>query len=97
MRFAQELGLRSRRCNDLKMSVTPVSSRLVKTPQSTANPGEKKESTDPPGILYDPAIKARKMNTDIPELLPHERVFPIQIGSQLFRLSGASISSDGMC
>ncbi|KAG9236025.1 hypothetical protein BJ875DRAFT_372915 [Amylocarpus encephaloides] len=34
------------------------------------------------------------MNTDIPEILPHERVFPIQIGSELFRLSGASISSD---
>ncbi|EHL00498.1 hypothetical protein M7I_3584 [Glarea lozoyensis 74030] len=38
---------------------------------------------------------ARKMNTDIPNILPHERVFPIQIGSELFRLSGASISSDG--
>ncbi|KAF0324757.1 BTB/POZ domain-containing protein [Colletotrichum asianum] len=30
----------------------------------------------------------------IPNLLPHERVFPIQIGSELFKLSGASISSD---
>ncbi|KAM0282935.1 hypothetical protein ACHAQH_002746 [Verticillium albo-atrum] len=30
----------------------------------------------------------------IPRVLPHERVFPIQIGSQLFKLSGASISSD---
>jgi hypothetical protein len=30
-------------------------------------------------------------------VLPHERVFPVQIGSQLFRLSGASISSDGKC
>ncbi|EEQ28592.1 hypothetical protein McanMca71_005372 [Microsporum canis] len=27
-------------------------------------------------------------------ILPHEKVFPIQIGSQLFRLSGASIASD---
>jgi hypothetical protein len=32
----------------------------------------------------------------IPHILPHERVFPIQIGSELFKLSGASISSDGM-
>ena len=32
----------------------------------------------------------------IPRILPHERVFPIQIGSELFKLSGASISSDGM-
>ena len=29
-------------------------------------------------------------------ILPHEKVFPIQIGSQLFRLSGASIASDGI-
>jgi hypothetical protein len=31
----------------------------------------------------------------IPNLLPHERVFPVQLGSELFKLSGASISSDG--
>lgn len=37
-----------------------------------------------------------RMNTDIPRILPREKVFPIQIGNQLFRLSGASISSDGM-
>ena len=50
-----------------------------------------------PGILRDPPVAtARKWNTDIPKILPHERVFPIQIGSELFRLSGASISSDGM-
>jgi hypothetical protein len=29
--------------------------------------------------------------------LPAERGFPIQIGSKLFRLSGASIMSDGQC
>lgn len=33
----------------------------------------------------------------IPHILPHERVFPIQIGTELFKLSGASISSDGEC
>ena len=32
-----------------------------------------------------------------PSILPPEKVFPIQIGSDLFRLSGASISSDGRC
>lgn len=32
----------------------------------------------------------------IPHILPHERVFPIQIGSELFKLSGASLSSDGV-
>ncbi|AEO71859.1 uncharacterized protein THITE_2124720 [Thermothielavioides terrestris NRRL 8126] len=35
----------------------------------------------------------KKIN-EIPNILPHERVFPIQIGSELFKLSGASISSD---
>jgi hypothetical protein len=47
----------------------------------------------PPGIMRDPQ---REGNADIPHVLPHEKVFPIQIGSELFRLSGASISSDGM-
>ncbi|KAM3562698.1 hypothetical protein ARSEF4850_002673 [Beauveria asiatica] len=32
--------------------------------------------------------------TKIPDILPRERVFPIQIGGQLFKLSGASLSSD---
>lgn len=31
----------------------------------------------------------------VPDILPHARVFPIQIGSELFKLSGASICSDG--
>ncbi|KAJ8064692.1 hypothetical protein OCU04_007013 [Sclerotinia nivalis] len=47
---------------------------------------------DPPGILRD--SEPRKLNTDIPKYLPHEKVFPIQIGTELFRLSGASLSSD---
>lgn len=65
---------------------------------STERVPREKVSTEPPGILRDPAVtNARKWNTDIPIILPHERVFPIQIGSELFRLSGASISSDGMC
>lgn len=31
----------------------------------------------------------------IPNILPRERVFPIQVGGELFKLSGASLSSDG--
>lgn len=46
-----------------------------------------------PGIMREPT---RASFTDVPHILPHEKVFSIQIGSQLFRLSGASISSDGM-
>ena len=35
-------------------------------------------------------------NHPAPSILPAEKVFPIQIGSELFRLSGASIASDGL-
>ncbi|KAK1754409.1 hypothetical protein QBC47DRAFT_383848 [Echria macrotheca] len=41
-----------------------------------------------------PLVSSTQNVTKIPKLLPHERVFPIQIGSELFKLSGASISSD---
>jgi hypothetical protein len=81
-----------------RMGTNGGSSSRGKEATSTANPGEEKHTTDPPGILRDPlASTARKYNTEIPHILPHERVFPIQIGSELFRLSGASLSSDGMC
>lgn len=43
-------------------------------------------SGGPRRTLTDPAI---------PMVLPARKVFPIQIGDKLFRLSGASISSDG--
>lgn len=60
--------------------------------------GLKAPPAEIPGIMRDQDVDGpRKWNTDIPLILPHERVFPIQIGSELFRLSGASISSDGMC
>jgi len=42
-----------------------------------------------------PPPSSTQLITKIPKILPHERVFPIQIGSELFKLSGASISSDG--
>jgi hypothetical protein len=60
-------------------------------------PREETVTPNLPGILRNPVVPTvRKLNTDIPNILPHERVFPIQIGCDLFRLSGASISSDGM-
>ncbi|KAI9811679.1 MAG: hypothetical protein M1832_000713 [Thelocarpon impressellum] len=40
------------------------------------------------------AVRWRNEFPEIPKILPHEKVFPVQIGSELFRLSGASISSD---
>lgn len=40
-------------------------------------------------------VGGRTSSAHPPSILPPEKVFPIQIGSDLFRLSGASISSDG--
>lgn len=35
------------------------------------------------------------LHPKIPDILPRERVFPIQVGGEVFKLSGASLSSDG--
>lgn len=71
----------------------PVSREKVSTERGT-----EKVSTEPPGVRdATVGVPPKKYNTNIPHILPHERVFPIQIGSELFRLSGASLSSDGMC
>lgn len=32
---------------------------------------------------------------DIPDILPHETIYQIQIGTKVFKISGASLSSDG--
>lgn len=32
---------------------------------------------------------------NIPQILPHDKMYKIQVGQQLFRISGASLSSDG--
>lgn len=73
----------------------PTSSRQPQPAESSSSmkKPEKKAEKQPESAL----TQARK----IPELpkfssvLPAGKVFPIQIGSELFRLSGASISSDG--
>ena len=60
--------------------------------------------SDPDSLAERPSLSASEISqargilhdaSDDATLLPKERVFPIQIGSELFRLSGASISSDG--
>lgn len=55
------------------------------------------ESMRPPLSIGGPGGGARRSATDpnASMLLPARKVFPIQIGDKLFRLSGASISSDG--
>ncbi|KAI2642115.1 hypothetical protein GGS21DRAFT_501200 [Xylaria nigripes] len=56
----------------------------------------KANSTEPEGSRngYNAPFPNVQLITKIPTILPHERVFPVQIGSELFKLSGASISSD---
>ncbi|KAK2607896.1 hypothetical protein N8I77_006539 [Diaporthe amygdali] len=51
--------------------------------QSQSQPQGQGQSTSPIQLI-----------SKIPYILPHERVFPIQIGSELYKLSGASLSSD---
>ncbi len=46
-------------------------------------------------LFFDSDAMRKVAANHIPNILPHERVFPVQIGSELFKLSGASISSDG--
>ena len=56
--------------------------------QTQAQTGLDHQSFEPTGSI--------ELANRIPKILPHERVFPIQIGTELFKLSGASISSDGV-
>ena len=62
--------------------------------QQLSNQLDNKDTdSDPPGILRHRYVPENGKGGEV--VLPHERVFPIQIGSELFRLSGASLSSDG--
>lgn len=63
-------------------------------------PPPQSQSQPPPtgaGSQRHPSQSSIQLISKIPKILPLERVFPIQIGSELFKLSGASISSDGEC
>jgi len=96
--MASERGNIRERDISAMMGTEPVPREKISTERST-----EKMSTEPPTISRETSLNGvvesappRKWNTNIPRILPHERVFPIQIGSELYRLSGASISSDGM-
>ncbi|OJD13046.1 hypothetical protein ACJ73_09253 [Blastomyces percursus] len=67
-----------------RMDQTRRGSR-ANTPNAAAKP-----STSAPGVSNPPDSSERAKTC----ILPPERVFSIQIGSELFRLSGSSISSD---
>ena len=61
-------------------------------PRASTGPLPNTSIGRPPGVLR----KSATTQSSLPPLLPTEKVFPIQIGSEVFRLSGASIASDGM-
>ncbi|KAJ4360122.1 uncharacterized protein N0V89_000682 [Didymosphaeria variabile] len=57
---------------------------------------EPSKGTGPQGRVIDVSTPRRVVESrGGADILPSGKVFPIQIGSELFRLSGASISSDG--
>ncbi|KAH7580913.1 Uncharacterized protein AO441_003997 [Nakaseomyces glabratus] len=41
------------------------------------------------------ALSPEQFDPNIPEILPHEKMYRIQVGKQLFKISGASLNSDG--
>ncbi|KAK4142006.1 uncharacterized protein C8A04DRAFT_38660 [Dichotomopilus funicola] len=55
-------------------------------------PSTHQSTLDGDDLFFDDSM--RLATHHIPNILPHERVFPVQLGSELFKLSGASISSD---
>ena len=77
------------------MSKTPFGDNPIKRNASEDNIQGSIESLreSQPSILRQRQIDAFKEGNGG---LPAEKGFPIQIGSELFRLSGASIMSDGL-
>ncbi|KAL2401442.1 hypothetical protein ABEF93_006162 [Exophiala dermatitidis] len=79
-----------------------------RTQQRTAEPAGNRRTKLPTALASQPSLNvppsssqgssqnrgSRTPSGHPPSILPPEKVFPIQIGSDLFRLSGASISSD---
>ncbi|KAF2827931.1 hypothetical protein CC86DRAFT_201972 [Ophiobolus disseminans] len=68
---------------------TPANSELQRKKEAS-------KGTGPQGRVIDVSTPRKVAESSgRPDMLPAGKVFPIQIGSELFRLSGASISSDG--
>ncbi|KAF2194494.1 hypothetical protein K469DRAFT_686519 [Zopfia rhizophila CBS 207.26] len=90
-----------------RASMTQTSSAVAVTeaaPQSNSNSNtevqkrkEPGKGTGPQGRVIDVSKPRRVVESPGgADILPAGKVFPIQIGSELFRLSGASISSDDL-
>jgi hypothetical protein len=91
----------ARRSSMTQIPITVAAPEPAAQPSSstTTDAQKKKEpskGTGPQGRVID-VSKPRRVaeSSGGPEVLPLGKVFPIQIGSELFRLSGASLSSDG--
>jgi hypothetical protein len=74
-------------------SDTPAQTNSA-TNNETQRRKEPSKGTGPAGRVIDVSKPRRIAETSGGDFLPAGKVFPIQIGSELFRLSGASISSD---
>jgi hypothetical protein len=85
---------------------SPVAQAATHAPTDPASQGntelskkkEQSKGTGPQGRVIDVSKPRRVVESPgrSDTMLPAGKVFPIQIGSELFRLSGASLSSDGM-
>jgi hypothetical protein len=85
---------------------SPVAQAATQAPAEPALQGntelskkkEQSKGTGPQGRVIDVSKPRRVVESPgrSDTMLPAGKVFPIQIGSELFRLSGASLSSDGM-
>jgi hypothetical protein len=95
-------GTNSTRVGAKRKSTTDIYEAATKRP--ALDMGEPDRATDrvnAPSGKKTPVLERRNTSTTHPTasvgslVLPARKVFPIQIGDKLFRLSGASISSDG--
>ncbi|POR38360.1 Activator 1 subunit 3, partial [Tolypocladium paradoxum] len=80
---------------DVERSTTrerQASAQMVSASPSAGHSDGHGSSTSTTGVAM--RAPSEKSVSKIPDILPHERVFPIQIGSEPFNLSGASLSSD---
>jgi hypothetical protein len=81
------------------MAQTVTAQAASEPAQATTEAQRRKEQskgTGPQGRVIDVSKPRRVVEgPGGPDMLPAGKVFPIQIGAELFRLSGASISSDG--
>jgi len=82
------------------LTVSMTAPAALENPPTTTSEVQKRKEpskgTGPQGRVIDVSKPRRIVESpSAADILPSGKVFPIQIGSELFRLSGASIASDG--